>query len=174
MIASFLNCSEDKNTSKKNKYNYSLPPINQTDKSITWRCGVAIKNNKAIYFDPRKMDIPDLFISPKYAKKINSQIIKAGKIVWIAGDPIVFIWDVNKSNINVGIPETEIKLLYNIKNNTTFISENGNDWSKLYIKIIDRDPPKIYSKSGESTAMVIYLKCKYFEGMYDIPDIPSL
>ena len=149
----------------------SCTSTNEVNNSIVWKNGVAVINGEASYINMNKLDQRTMVISEEFIKKIKDKklrIILAGKIFWEEG--IIVTYDTETDDPYTQIIETEKEYHYKIKNNKMYVSKNQKDWDLLKIKIINENPPQDTSNSPYSVPvfMIIHLKCKWFEGEYEL------
>jgi hypothetical protein len=147
--------------------NYSfIFSANNVKEKIIWKNGIAIINGIPKYILPNKMLRSRMFLSKRFIKRINSFTIKAALIDFSYNSNMKDYLLIRESNRDDPYcptdpnDKTAIKLYYKITDNNMFVSKNGKEWDRLFLKIIDSNP------KDPNIIMVIYLKCKYFSGEY--------
>jgi len=150
---------------------YSCTSINEVNNNIIWKNAVAVINGEASYIDVTKLDQSTMVISEAFiakGRKQNLKIFKAGKLVW--EDTLVDAYDTKINDPYGRIFHSRIVYHYKIKNNKMYVSKDQKDWDLLKIKIINENPPQDTSNSPYSVPvfMIIHLKCKWFEGEYEL------
>jgi hypothetical protein len=147
------------------------------DIKIKYKYGVAFINGKAAYIDINKLietAVAEMTVSKNWIKKhkMNKEkIIKAGRLFWGGYNNlnVLSTYDVTINDPYDYLVETKIKYQYNVKDNAMYLSEDGKEWDKLEISIINEKPDQ--EDLGPYTVpifMIIHLKCKWFEGEYEI------
>jgi hypothetical protein len=137
--------------------------------NVTWKHGIAIINGEAKYIDPSRLDQTRMIIAKSYIekyKKANVKIIKAGVLGW--GKKYLFTYDTDINKPYFEKLETETRYNIKIKQDVMYLSKDDKEWSKLEIKIVDEKPKQRKGKFVAPIYMIIYLKCKWFEGEYEI------
>lgn len=139
---------------------------------ITYKYGVAIINGKAAFINVEKLreKMPGIMVASKnHIRKYKGRIVKNGKIIWNKEDSSLKVYDTEADDPYWRIIESEKKYFYKVNNNSMFISNNRKEWDKLEITIIDENPKQpnlgVYSVH---IYMIIQLKCKWFEGEYEM------
>ncbi|HHU82943.1 MAG TPA: hypothetical protein GXZ26_08070 [Firmicutes bacterium] len=143
----------------------------ENGEDIQYEYGIVVINGEPAYFDPQYLDNPDVFISPDYAKNIESDIIKGGKLYFDSDESIVIVEDVKKEQLGSAVAYMELK--YKVENRTLYLSEDGENWEAVIFRVID--DKKHVDKYDPSITIywVVYLECKWFKGEYEIISIPN-
>lgn len=148
----------------------SVKSEKQKDEKIVWKYGVAVINGEPRYIDYDKLDQTEMFYDKNYLKFSNSNRIEAIRIVWVSKERF-FTYNTIKADIEGYLPETKKIYFYKIENNNLYVSIDKNEWDKLIITIVDENPskPKNEPKNfNPPVFMIIHLKCKWFEGQYEL------
>lgn len=149
-------------------------PANNRENSedIRYIYGIVVINGEPAYFDPQYLENPDVFMSWDYAKTIDSEIIKGGRLFFYYSEPIVIVKDTKKAPRSFS-SVAEIKLRYKIENRTLYVSEDGENWEVVIFRVVD-DKKRVDKYDSSITIFwVIYLECKWFKGEYEIISIPN-
>ena len=149
----------------------SCNSTNELNNNIVWKNAVAVINGEESYIDVNKLDQSTMVISKDFiakGRKQNLKIFKAGKLVW--EDKLVDAYDTKINDPYSRIFHSRIVYHHKIKNNKMYVSRDQKDWDLLKIKIINENPPQDTSNSPYSVPvyMIIQLKCKWFEGEYEL------
>lgn len=139
--------------------------IEAQGKSTVWRDGLAIIDGVPRYLDANKMYYPRLIKSRRAI--INSQvpIITSGILQMCIdeGGNELWVYSIDKSKgFYWQVIESKVIYYYKVKNNVMLISKDKKSWHEIKISIVDEKP------KHKDTIMIIYLKCKFFSGEYDI------
>jgi len=98
----------------------------------------------------------------KYSKN-NKKIINAGRLSW-AKKNYLSVYNTKVDDPYGRIVDSKIIYEYKIINNKMYITKDKKDWDILKIKIVEGEN----FDNGVPVYMVIHLKCKWFEGEYEI------
>lgn len=140
-----------------------------SQKAIEWKFGIATIDKKPLYIDPKKLDQSFMVISEKYIKKYQDEKkekIPAGKLIW--KDNGIMTLDTLIDEPYSQISKTRTIYQYKIQNNQMFLSKDGIEWDQLFIEIVDDKPKFSKTRIDPPVYMIIYLKCKWFEGEYEL------
>jgi hypothetical protein len=150
----------------------NIPANNrENDEDIRYKDGIVIINGEPTYFDPQYLENPDVFISPDYAKNIDADIIKGGRLLFDTYKSVVIVQDVRKNRLAFAV--AEIKLRYKIENQTLYVSEDGNDWEAVIFRVVDDEEHIDKNDPSITIYWVVYFECKWFSGEYEIISIPD-
>lgn len=145
----------------------TLSNLKEEKIDIQYHNGVVLVNGEPKYLDPNYLEVPELFISVDYVKKLNGEIVKAG-ILRFLKEPKLSIYDVSKSQLNLALIDTRRELMYKVENCTLYISENGTKWDEVYFRVVNDKPHKDKYDSSIIIYWVVYLECPWFKGEYEI------
>jgi len=143
--------------------------IANAEDTIIRKEGIAIINGEARFIDVSKLDQTMMTVDRRtidYYRGKKKKIIKAGKLIW--GEQKLTTYDTSIDDPYAMLINRKNKYFLKIKDNWMYISENNKKWEKLEIKIIDENPPQMEGKYVTPIYMIIYLKCKWFEGYYEL------
>lgn len=158
-------CTKEKNETRK------LNVVAHGD-NLIWNYGVAIINGKAKYIDPKKLDQSEMVSAKSLIDKYRNdkkEIIKAGKLLWdIDNGERVFVYNTKVNEPYIEDFESKKEYYIKIENNTTLISPDKQKWEEISIEILQDKPQHSDDVNEPTIYMIIRLKCKFFEGDYEI------
>jgi hypothetical protein len=141
------------------------------DPSIEFKYGVAMKDGKALYIDPDKLDQTDMIV-PEYVanlyKKKKMISIPSGKLSWYIRQGKLFVYDTEVEYPRSEIFESEVSYIYMIENNTLYLSKDEKTWEKVEVTIVDDNPPQQKGPFTSKVYLIVHIKCKWFENDYEI------
>lgn len=136
--------------------------LKKKQNKVIMETGLVLIDGVPKYFDPNEMNSSMTFVlSKKAIKKSKGSIIKSAVIDFSVindNEFIISIANVDKNDSYIEVDRSN--LFYKIENNNMYVSKDKIDWDRLYLKLID-DKPK-----DPDYWIVVYFKCKYFEGEY--------
>lgn len=139
---------------------------------ITWKYGIAFIEGKARYIDPKRLDqsaMPVAISMIDKHRKENKQIIKAGRLIWdISDGEQVMVYNTTVNDPYFQDFNSEKIYHLKIKNYKTYLSEDKRTWEELKVEVVDDKPKYNKDRYDPPVYMIIRLKCKYFEGEYEI------
>lgn len=135
--------------------------------------GVVIVNGQPKCIDPNYFEVPDLVVSENYRQKINSEIIKAGRLIFLTPEPKLLVYDIKKDQPGFRFVDTKRELKYKVENHTLYVSADGIGWEAVKFKVVNDKPYKDKDEPFVTIYWVVYLECQWFKGEYEIFSIPD-
>ncbi|MBN1364917.1 MAG: hypothetical protein JW976_08955 [Syntrophaceae bacterium] len=160
IITFILSCKKDSEETSKTILKETVECEND---NITWLNGVALIEGKPRFLEP----IGTLHLSYKYIEKCKTEILKNSVIMMTSDTKKLFLYDSKKNDPYSWLTKTKKVLYYKVENCNFYISDDRENWDQLEIKIVDENPP-IGTDEDHPAVMIIHLKCKWFEGDYEI------
>jgi len=158
-------CTKDKNDKSK------ISEVVHGD-NIIWNYGIAIINGKAKYIDPKKLDSSVMIAGKSMINKFKNEkrdIIKAGKLLWdIDNGERLFVYNTTVKEPYIQDFESKKEFFIKIENGKTLISSDRQKWDEISIEILEDKPQYSDDKNEPVIYMIIRLKCKFFEGDYEL------
>lgn len=125
------------------------------------------------YFDPSGLVNPELFMSPAYRQRVNSDLIKAAVLVVNSGKETFSIFDAKKDKPYWRLLDSRRVIKYKIENEALYVSGDGEKWEKVKYRLVS-DEEHIHEDDPSITVYeTIYLECSWFKGEYDIISVPN-
>lgn len=167
-ITFLTSCKESKvNTTTNSKSVFTEKEI-----ELIWKHGIAFQGDKALYLDPDKMEGENIVISEASIKSTKGKRIKGSTLLWVEGNEL-YIYDSEKDDPYFRLPDTKRVLKYKIDGNKLMLSEDGNTWDLLEVKLIQEFEPPKETEQGEPIFMIIRLKSKWFDNKYELVGTPG-
>jgi hypothetical protein len=144
----------------------AIIPLNAED--ILVKYGVVYYNSKPVYIQPKDLVVPRLIPSKKRILEHidkHTSIIRHGVINWYPDR--LEVYDANVKYPGIQIWESETDYHYQVKDNKMYLSKDGKTWERLYIDVVKEIPPEKQEREAP-LFMIIHLKCKWFEGEYEV------
>ncbi|HBR30012.1 MAG TPA: hypothetical protein DD789_11330 [Firmicutes bacterium] len=134
--------------------------------------GVVIVNGQPKCIDPNYFEVPDVVMSENFKQKMNSEIIKAGRLSFLT-EPKLLVYDIKKDQPGFLLRNTKRELKYKVENQTLYVSDDGIEWEAVKFKVVNDQPHKDKDEPFVTIYWVVYLECRWFKGEYEIFSIPN-
>ena len=151
----------------------SVVCTNAIGSSIEDKKGEMDLSGEKKYFDPLDLANPELFMSPAYRERVNSDLIKAAILTIDRKEKLIYVLDAKKDRPYRRLLDSRRVIKYKIENEALYVSGDGEKWEKVKYRLvsddehIDEDDPSI------TVYETIYLECSWFKGEYDIISVPE-
>lgn len=173
VLCLLLACKRDNSVSPETGYE---PGQVYEENGILWKYGIAFIDGEPKYIDPTRLDRNDMKVTENIIKKNRKkgeEILKYGYLEWdIVNGEFIEVYDLKLYEQNYRNSFFSTKYFITIDNNSTYLSEDGKIWKKLYIEVVKDNPVYVKgSKDNPDSYIEVRLKCKFFEGDYKIPSV---